>query len=186
MRRIAVGDIMTREVISVNPKDNLLKCAKILVKNRVNTLLVTENKKLIGVISARDLVWAMSKKPSTKDLMKTKALDIAKTKVAVIKPSADIIQALEKMRSVNFRRLPVVSRNELLGVITLKDILRIEPELYHEIGDLSDIREEKRKIQVATNSQPPIDGFCDGCGNFNELILVEGQLICPDCRDELY
>ena len=50
MRGLAVGDVMTRNFISVEPEDSILDCAKTLIKNRgINSLLVTHNKKLIGI-----------------------------------------------------------------------------------------------------------------------------------------
>jgi len=186
MRRIAVGDIMTRNVVSVKPETNLFECAKVCVKNRINTLLVAENAKLKGILTTRDLLWAITKSQN-QDIKKIRAIDIAKRKVAVIKPSADIVQALQKMKAVNFRRLPVLSRGELVGVVSLKDILRISPDLYHEIGELSDIREENQKLESLKPTQPyPVEGFCENCGAFSDLLKVENKYLCQDCRDELY
>ena len=185
MRRIAVGDIMTRNVISIKPSASLYECAKLMAKERLNSLIVSEDKKLLGIITARDILWALTKR-SEPNLKKIKAIDIATRKLAVIKPSADINQALTKMRSLNFRRLPVLSKGELIGVVTLKDILAIAPELYSETNSMLDgIREEERKI--ALSEKPwPLEGLCDNCGAFSELLKVEDQLLCLDCREEMH
>jgi CBS domain-containing protein len=184
MKRIAVGEIMTRQFVSVNPSASLHDCAKKIVREKINTLPITNGKKLIGILKPRDILWAITKKPQL-NLKKIQALDIATKKVAVIKPSADISQAISKMRSLNFRALPVLSKGELIGIITLKDILRIEPELYQEIGRLDGIREEERKLRDA-NLPWPLEGLCDNCGAFSELLKVYGNLLCPDCREEIY
>jgi len=184
MRRIAVGDIMTRKFVSASPFDSLQKCAKIIARERVNSLLITNKKHLFGILTARDILWTITKSPSV-NLKNIKAIDIATRKVAVIKPSADISEALKKMKSLNFRRLPVLSRGELIGIVTLKDILAIEPEIYGEIQELMDLREEKEKLEKRFNVFPET-GICDNCGAFSELLKVESQLLCPDCRDELY
>lgn len=184
MRRIAVGDIMTRNFVSAKPSESLHDCAKKLARERVNSLMITEGKKLIGILTARDILWAITKKPSI-DLKKLRAIEIATRKVAVIKPSADLSQALRKMKALNFRRLPVLSRGEVIGVLTLKDILRIEPELYSEIKEFTEIREEERKVKEANESYP-LEGFCDNCGTFSDLLKVYDKLLCPDCREELY
>jgi CBS domain-containing protein len=145
MRKISVGDIMTRKVISVKPGANLYECAKAMSKERLNSIIIAEEKRLYGILTARDVLWAITKKPGA-DLKKINAMDIATKKLAVIKPSADISQALRKMQALNFRRLPVLSHGELIGVVTLKDILSIEPELYSEMsGILDDIKEQDRK-----------------------------------------
>ena len=119
------------------------------------------------------------------DLNKIKAIDIASRKVAVIKPSADVNQALQKMKHYNFRRLPVLSNGQLVGVVTLKDILMVEPSLNSEIRELMQIREEEEKLKKIKISGL-MEGLCENCGSFAELLKVDGKFLCPDCREELY
>ncbi len=175
---------MTRSFISIHPASSLYECSKTIVKNKINTLPLVHKNKLIGIINARDILWAITKKPNL-NLKKVRAIDIAIRKVAVIKPSADIYRAITKMRTLNFRTLPVLSKGEIIGVVTLKDILRIEPELYMQIGELAEIREEERKLKDS-NVEWPLEGLCDNCGTFSDLLKVHGQLLCYDCREELF
>lgn len=184
MRKIAVGDVMTHNFIAVDPETNLLRCAKDMVRNNINSLIIIERRVLKGIITSKDIMWAITKKPGL-DLRKINAMDVATKKVAVIKPSADIGQAFEKMRKLGFRRLPVLSRGEVIGVITFHDILRIEPSLYREIGELVNLREEERKIRE-TETNWPTEGTCENCGEFKELLKVHDRLLCPDCREELF
>lgn len=184
MIRIAVGDIMTRNTVSVPPTANLFDCAKILAKERINSLLVTKGKHLFGIITARDILWTISKKPSI-NLKNINVMNIATKKVAILKPSADIMEAFNKMVSLGFRRMPVISRGELIGMITLKDLLKIDPTLYSKTGELMQIREEEEKLRNI-KSDFPIEGFCENCGAFSELLSVENRLLCRDCREDLY
>jgi CBS domain-containing protein len=185
MRKISVGDVMTRNLVSIAPTASLHDCAKKMAKERVDSLLITDGKRLLGILTSRDILWAITKKAGL-DMQKIRGIDIATRKLAVIKPSADISDALRKMQASNFRRLPVLSRGELIGVVTLKDILAVEPEIYGEMHTLMDeIREEEQKIMKAEREYPS-EGLCDNCGAFSELLKVEGQLLCADCRDELY
>lgn len=184
MRRISVGDIMTRNFVSLDPKASLYECARKMARERVNSLMITEGRRLVGILTARDILWAITKKPGL-DLKKIRGINIASRKLAVIKPSAEIHHAIEKMKASNFRRLPVISNGELLGVVTLKDILAIEPSFYSDIRNLVEIREEHTKREKVESSYP-IEGLCENCGAFSDLLRVEGQLLCPDCRDELY
>ena len=75
---------MTRHMAFVGPQTNLYNCAKELVKKRVNSLIITENKKLLGILTARDILWTITKKPDF-NLTSMKAIDIATKKIAVIK-----------------------------------------------------------------------------------------------------
>lgn len=187
-RRIAIGDIMTRNFIFVSPETNLHACAKEMVKTRVNSILVSKKRKLYGIITARDILWAIIKK-SNQNIKDIKVTDIATRKVAVVKPSADISQALQKMRQYGFRRLPVLSKNELVGMVTLKDILKVDPSLYSQLGDLADIREEAEKLKKLAKAEEEnfaIEGLCEECGALSDLIKLENRGLCPDCYNELY
>ena len=185
MRRIAVGDIMTRNVVSISPNSNLHDCTKIMAKEDLNSLIISDSKRLLGIITSRDILKLISKR-SNIDLKKIKSINIASKKIAVIKPSASLSQAIAKMQACNFRRLPVLSKDKLIGVITLKDILAIAPELYSETKSIMDeIREEERKVKHVEEERP-FEGLCENCGALSELLKVEGQFLCPDCREELY
>lgn len=185
MLRVAVGDVMTRNFVSVSPEMNLLNCAREMVKRRVDSLLIARGKKLVGIITSRDILWAITKKPGL-NLKDMKVVDIATKKVAVIKPSSDISQALHKMKKYGFRRLPVLTKGDLVGLLTLKDILRIDPTLYNQLGELASIKEETQKLNKLRTDEIETDGICEECEAFSTLLKVDGRMLCPDCREELY
>ncbi|MDP4039728.1 MAG: CBS domain-containing protein [Candidatus Pacearchaeota archaeon] len=182
--RVAIGDLMTRNFAAINPEDNLHKASKEMIKEKVNSLLITKDRKLIGIITARDVLWAITKKGNL-DLKKIKAIEIATKKVAVIKPSADISQAINKMKQYGFRRLPVLSKGNVVGMITLKDILKVDPTLYSQLGELSSIKEEFAKLKKIKSSEWEQEGLCEECDSFSSLLKVDGRLLCLDCRNEL-
>ena len=122
MHEILVSDLMTRIPITVSPNTNLLECARKMVRKRVGSLLIIDGKKLVGFISQRDILWALIKK-SKNDLSTIKAIEISPKKIATIKPSMTINEAIKKMKKFKFERLPVIQDNELVGMITSKDIL---------------------------------------------------------------
>lgn len=184
MARVSVGDIMTRDFVSVPASENVLECIKKFVKYKVNSLLVIDSKKLVGILTSTD-VFRETIKGKIINLSKVRAIDVATKKVAVIKPSADIYQALLKMKELNFRRLPVLTNGRLIGVITLKDILKIAPELYSDLGELAFVREEEQKLKKLEKPWL-MEGFCEECGAFSDLLKVEEKLLCLDCREELY
>jgi CBS domain-containing protein len=186
MESIQVADVMTRNPIIIDPETNLLECAKQMVKNRTGSLVLVEDNILKGFISEHDILWALVKK-SKDDLANIKAIDISPRKIAVIKPSATLRQAFEKMKNLKFERLPVVKEKEFLGLITIKDILNFNPEFYPELEELSQIREETEKlkrIKKVRTSMPVREGLCEECGNTELLYHSRGMLICGSCRDD--
>ncbi len=188
---IKVGDIMTRNFTSVSPETSIKECARILIKNRVGSLILKDKEKLRGLLTERDIIWAMTKKP-VEELDKIKAKDLAKKKVTTIKPSADLYDALQKMKKSKYRWLPVVVGGGVIGFLTLKDILRVEPSLFeiaHSQGAFQ-IREEDEKLRRKANRREGRrgwlrEGVCEECGNFNLLYLQDGRVICEECKEAM-
>lgn len=181
MRKILVSDIMTRTPIIVKPETNVLECAKKMVKEKVGSLLLVDRKKLVGFISQKDILWAITKKPNG-DLTKVKAVDISPKKIAVIKPECSIQEALEKMKKLKFERLPVIQGGQLVGMITVKDILSFNPEIYPELEEFARIREESEKLKRIKQAEKRAEGICEECGHEDTLFRVNGMLICESCK----
>lgn len=185
MNRVLVSDVMTREPMVIHPEANLLECAKKMVQKKTGSLLLVTNKKLVGIISRHDILWALVKQ-SKEQLAKTQAKDISPKKIAIIKPSATLDEALKKMKDSKFERLPVVENNELVGIITIKDILSFHPELYPELEEFARIREESNKLKLVKKAKEralPNEGICEECGNQDILYMYNGSLICESCRN---
>lgn len=187
MERILVADVMTRDPITISPNATLLECAKKMVKKRVGSLLIVYQKKLVGFISEKDIIWALVKK-SKEDLKEIKALEIAPRKIATIKPFLNIKEAVSKMKKTKFERLPVIHEGKLVGIITAKDILEFYPELYSELDEFDKVREETEKlkrIKKAKSREFMHEGICEECGNQDILFRVHGMLICESCRNSM-
>jgi CBS domain-containing protein len=187
MENIVVSDIMTREVITIKPDVNLLECAKKMVRKRVDSLLIVDKKRLVGFINQKDILWALIKK-SKKGLAEIKAIDISPKKIATIKPFATIKEALIKMKKLKFNRLPVLHDKELVGIVTIKDILNFQPEFYPELEEFAKIREETKKlkkIKKAKDRKSAHEGICEECGNQDILFKTNGMFICESCKNSL-
>ncbi len=187
MENILVADIMTRDPITIGPGASLLDCAKLMVKKRVGSLLIVHQKKLLGFIAEKDILWALIKK-TKEDLSKIMALDIAPRKIATINPFISIKEAVKKMKKLKFDRLPVIHNGELVGIITSKDILGFYPELYSELDEITKIREEYRKLLRVKKAQiipRTRDGICEECGKRDVLFKVNDILMCESCRAKI-
>ena len=178
---IKVGELMTRNFIYVAPNTNLKKCAETMVKKRVGSLIIKENQELKGILTEKDIIWAVVKK-SKKDLDKILAKDLMKKKVVTISPYVDIVDALEKIKREKVRRLPVVENGKIIGLITLKDILKIDPGLFEVILETMKIKEEQAKLKRSERIKvPKKDGICEECGETTLLYQDDSQWICENC-----
>ncbi|MBU3912743.1 MAG: CBS domain-containing protein [Nanoarchaeota archaeon] len=182
--KIKVGDIMTRNFVSVSSSTNLIDCAKEMMKKRVGSLVLREGQKLVGLLTEKDIIWALTK-TKNKNLDAIKAKDVASKKVAVIKPGADLYEALGRMKKLKFRRLPVVVNGSVIGMLTMKDILRIDPTLFADINFAEKIREESEKLKRMKTARWIKEGMCEECGNFNILYKVDERLLCEPCKEDM-
>ena len=183
---VKVGDVMTRDFISISSDISVLDCAKKMVKNHVGSLVIQNKGELKGIITEKDIIWALTKKEK-KDLSKIRCLDITSRKIATIRPDVDLIDALQRMKKTKFRRLPVIVKNKVIGLLTLKDILRIEPDLF-DIAcatNAMQIREEDEKKDRKESPKSFRVGICEECGNEDMLYKVDGTLICESCSDKM-
>ena len=175
---------MTRDFISVSPETSILDCAKKMVKKRVGSLILKENNILKGIITEGDIIWAMTKK-SKKDLSKIKASEIAPRKLITIKPSADLYQALRSMKKTKYRWLPVTIKQNIVGFLTLKDILRMQPGLFESASEILQIREQGDKLKRINSGTRFDEGLCEECGEFGILYKVDNRMICDSCKENM-
>lgn len=183
MKTVLVADIMTRNPYAIKPETDLLTCAKTMIKKRVGTLLLVEKKKLWGIISEKDILWALIKK-SRKHLSKIRAIDISPRKIATISPLKTLDYAIKKIKKVKKSMLPVLHHGELVGLITLKDIFKYNPNLFPEMNEFHRIKEWDEKVKRIEKAKERqfTEGVCEECGNFDFLYDEDGLLICDSCK----
>jgi len=177
---LQVHEIMVDKVITTKTDATVKDAAKLMNKYEIGCLVVVENGKPVGIITERDLVTrvlAKNKLPS-----KLKAKDVMTTPLVTITPDETLSNAARQMSRLNVRRLGVVYKGGLVGLISSKDILAITPELLETI-------QEKARIESGnmeeTEESTPMAGYCDRCGQWsNRLKEVEGEFLCEDCRTE--
>lgn len=126
-KTISVRDAMTRMPVSIGSNLTISECAKLMVKENVGSLIIQEAGILKGIITEKDIVKKIVavNKDSKKNLVK----DVMTKSLITIGPTRDIIYAMKLMTEHDVRRLPVLEENKLIGLLTLKDILRIQPAL---------------------------------------------------------
>lgn len=185
---VKVGDIMTRNFVYAKQDSTLIDCAKEMIKKHVGSLIIQDTQSLKGILTEKDIVWAVVKK---QDLGKIKAKDIMTRRVVTINPSKDIYEATLRMRNSKVRVLPVVVKDKVIGVVTMKDILRLEPSLFDLAMESINIREEpeklnRRKAVLSGETETWIkEGECSECGVYGLLYNIDGRILCESCKDEI-
>jgi len=179
VKKVIVKEAMKVNPITVKPDITVKEAAKIMKNKRIGNCIVAD-KKPVGIVTESDII----KKVVAEGLDAGKVLvkDIMTTPIIVIDPYVDIEEAMRTMSKCNIRRLPVVEKGKLVGIITQKDVLRLSPmllELSREWSSIEGGDEVYRKKQV-------FSGKCEDCGMLStHLKSIDGRSLCEDCADGL-
>jgi CBS domain-containing protein len=180
--KMLVRDVMSSPVVTMGEDETSNKAAANMDMHDLGAVIVTNKAgKSIGIITERDLVIrviAQNLKPDT-----VKAKEIMTTPLVTIEPEATISDAARRMTRLDIRRLGVIYKGNLLGIISSKDILGVMPELIEIMQERSRIEGANRTDEI---EEVPLSGYCDRCNVYSEnLKESNGQNICDECRVEL-
>ena len=110
-----------KAVIGLTPADTLDQAVSLMMEHRIGSLVVTENDKLIGILSERDLLSVLHKKHAM-----WAPLTIADAMTAdpyVCEPDNTLEEVMSMMVEKNVRHLPVVYKGKLEGMLSITDIV---------------------------------------------------------------
>lgn len=181
---IKVGDIMTRNFVSATQNTTILECVKIMTKKRVGSLIIKEGQKLKGIVTEGDIISAIARGVKLKE----KVSKIMTKRVITIKPSSDILKASRIMKKRKIRWLPVTVGENVIGLLTMKDLLKIEPALADITLQNIKIAEEKekmRRVRTVNEMKWVREGPCHECGVYDLLYKVGDRYLCERCKGKL-
>ncbi|MFL6308636.1 MAG: cyclic nucleotide-binding/CBS domain-containing protein [Nitrososphaera sp.] len=177
--RVLVRDIMNSPVVSASPDNTIYDIAKKMKEENIGSIIIIENDKPLGIVTDWDIVskgLVNDVKPSH-----IKAKDVMK-ELHTIESEESITEAARQLRKHNIKRLGVVYKNRLVGIISSSDVIAVTPDLVEIVSEKSTIiRGELGIARSASN----VSGFCDQCGEWSDLLQYdEGTFICEVCRGE--
>jgi CBS domain-containing protein len=180
-QKMIVKDVMSNPVITIKETSTSNQAASLMDKHDLGCVIVVNSaKKSIGIITERDLVIRVIAKNLKPDTVKAK--EIMTTPLVTIETDATINDAARRMNRLNIRRLGVMYKGNMVGIISSKDLLAVMPELF-------EIMQEKNRIQdqdAEEQEEAPLSGYCENCNEYSEnLKETEGRNICDECRIEL-
>lgn len=177
---VKVYEIMTAKPITVGRSMSIKDCARAMLKADVGSVIVKEKDRAIGVITEKDIVERIVARGINPN--KVKVENVMTRKLKSIEPTADVYEAIKRMSKKKVRRLPVVHNGKLVGLLTEKDVLKIQPELFDIISEKYRIKEYKEK----KSPKRYVEGWCEECNNYAQLYeTATGELLCEECKDEI-
>jgi len=131
-----VKDRMSKPVITITPETSVQEALRIMRKNRIRRLPVMEGKKLVGIVTERDLLYASPSPATTLSvqemhywLSKLRVKEIMKSPVITVDENAPIEEAARLMADNKIGGLPVTKDGELVGIITESDLFKVFTEM---------------------------------------------------------
>ena len=115
----SVRDYMNKTVLTMPPAGNLLESCRLMKDTGLGCVLVVDDCKPVGMITESTVVRQVASGVSFSKPVSA----IMRKPVISIRPDEPVIRALELMRSRHIRRLPVVDRGRLIGIVTQTDLL---------------------------------------------------------------
>lgn len=115
---------MTAHVFQVAPQEPIRSAWRLMREKHVRHLVVTENERLRGVLSDRDLLAGISWDTAGPEGIRDQVQHIMTTRVATIEPEATLKVAAQRMLDWKVGALPVTDGDDLVGIITETDLLK--------------------------------------------------------------
>ncbi len=134
--KITVKEIMSKDLISISPTERLIHARRVMLEAHVGRLPVLDDGKLVGMITSKDLMRAfidfrkkVPEKYQKSQIKEVLVEDIMSANPTYVTKDMSITEVSEIIMETGYNGLPVVEGNDVIGIITQTDILRLIEKL---------------------------------------------------------
>ncbi|HYX87910.1 MAG TPA: CBS domain-containing protein [Gaiellaceae bacterium] len=120
-----VGELMTREVLTVDPADTIGETAEKMVELGVSSAVVSDYGRLIGIVTERDLTRAVAGRVHTSE---ARVREWMTPDPVTLPPDASAAEAARVMLERKFRHIPIVEDEHTVGIVSIRDVARWSTE----------------------------------------------------------
>ncbi|MBI5368755.1 MAG: CBS domain-containing protein [Planctomycetes bacterium] len=121
MKAKSLGEFISRRVVTVEPQDNLLRVIEKMATYNIGAVVVLKTGRPVGILTERDILKRVVAKHVDP---KNETVESYMTpKLVTVSTGDDVAGVAQRMVKGNFRHLPVVEDGELVGILSIKDVL---------------------------------------------------------------
>lgn len=170
--KIFVNDIMNVSIVTIDEDASVEQVAKLMDKHKADCVIVKDKKdKILGIITERDLITKVLAKDSKSDIVKAK--EVMSFPLITIDEGGTIVQAGKKMKQYSIKRLGVTRKGEVVGLVSIWNMVKEAPELLGIIEQETFEEENEELARV---------GYCDRCKEWsNDVKKVKIGYLCEKC-----
>ncbi|MFZ2071607.1 MAG: CBS domain-containing protein [Halobacteriota archaeon] len=122
---LEVGDVMTYPAIMEDEETSIAALAKCMRMSGIGSVVITKGDKLVGIVTDRDIVTKVIMRDRDQDAVKAK--EIMSSPLVTVESDVSLIGACKLIVEKGIRRLLVMHAGELVGIVSLRNILTREP-----------------------------------------------------------
>jgi CBS domain-containing protein len=122
----SIGEIMTRELSTLESSSTIAEAARQMRDNDTGAIIIADGGEMRGLLTDRDIVVRAIADGRSPD--ETTAGEICSTDLVALEPNSTIGDAVEAMRKANVRRLPVSDGGTPVGIVSLGDLAMARDE----------------------------------------------------------
>jgi transcriptional regulator with GAF, ATPase, and Fis domain len=121
--QLKVLDVMRKDIITISPGESVLSAAKTMCENNISCIVVLDNDSLAGILTEKDLLKRIAS--GEKDYSKITMAETMSCPVETVPADLPVIEAIKIMEAKHIKRLPVLQKKRLVGIITQTDLTRL-------------------------------------------------------------
>jgi CBS domain-containing protein len=131
---LTVREVMTKDLRSVETTDKVITAIEVMTENDIGSVLVTKNKKPMGILTERDILRKVC--PQQLCTRGITAGEIMSKPLIHIEADAGLGQASSLMTLKNVRRLLVMDKRKVVGIVTQKDVIKGTLETFMSLASM--------------------------------------------------
>lgn len=126
-----IQDIMTKNVACIGTEDTIEQAAQLMKQYHIGSLPVCKRKKVVGMVTDRDITLRAT--AGAQNSESRKVSEVMSSNPVVGTPEMEVGEAAKIMSEQQIRRLPIVEKDNLVGIVALGDI-SIAPTMQNSAG----------------------------------------------------
>jgi len=116
------------KVVMIRPQQPLKEAARLLAEHNIGALVVVdEASQLMGIISERDIIRAAAR---LENALSRSVSEVMTKEIIIGLPNDDLIAVVHAMTEKRFRHLPIMEQGEMVGIISMGDIVKSQRDQY--------------------------------------------------------
>ena len=146
-----ISAIMTKDLATVGPEYNVADVASVMDARGIGSVIVLEDDRVLGILTERDILKVIGAGEDPKNVAAHEALS---DDLYTIAPDASVDEAARKMVQAKVRHLPVIVDDNVIGIVSIRDLVRWSVRDMAEATELPHIELSRQVLSIVHPTEP--------------------------------